>query len=203
MAARLLAFAVVAVAGGAPTAGSADADWPCVQRLVPELSAAAVWDGPDFANFLKSWEDRPAVHQLVTQVASRRTDLQQAEKAIAAFADGLGTDKDATLTAAFAGIFSVTNDDRSQLIAGIKRYARNQQRLAARIRDARSEMEALAAKSIPESDARLQQLHEQWEWDTRIHRDREKSLTAMCERPVLLEQRLFFLTRAVRSAMTR
>ena len=52
--------------------------------------------------------------------------------------------------------------------------------MTSRIRDARGEMEALAVKSIPESDARLQQLHEQWAWDTRIHRDREKSLTAMC-----------------------
>ena len=201
--ALLPALAVIAVAGGAPPAWSADPDWPCVQRLVPELSAATVWDGPDFVSFLKSWEDRPVIHRLVTQVASRRTDLEQAEKAITAFADGLDADKDATLTATFAGIFSIINDDRSQLIAGIKRYARNQQRLAARIRDARGEMEVLAAKSIPESDARLQQLHEQLSWDTRIHRDREKSLTAMCEQPVLLEQRLFVLTRAVRAAMTR
>jgi hypothetical protein len=201
--APLLAFAVMAIAGGGSTAGSADPDWPCIQRLVPELSVAAVWDGPDFANFLKDWEGQPAVHQLVIQAASRRTDLEQAEKAITAFSDGLGAEKDAALTAAFAGIFSVINDDRSQLIIAIKRYARNQQRLAARIRDARSEMEVLAAKGIPESDARLQQLHEQWTWDTRIHRDREKSLTVMCEQPVLLEQRLFFLTRALRAAMTR
>jgi hypothetical protein len=202
-AALLLAFAIMAVAGGAPTARSADPDWPCVQRLVPELSAATVWDGPDFVSFLTSWGDRPVVHRLVTRVASRRTDLEQAEKAITIFADGLDADKDATLTAAFAGIFSIIDDDRSQLIVGIKRYAQNQQRLAARIRDARGEMEVLTAKSIPESDARLQQLHEQLSWDTRIHRDREKSLTAMCEQPVLLEQRLFVLTRAIRAAMTR
>jgi hypothetical protein len=203
MAAFPLALAVMAVAGGAPMAVSANSDWPCIQRLVPELSAAVVWDGPDFESFLKSWEDRSAVRQLVTQVASRRTDLEQAEKAITAFVDGLGADKDAALAAAFAGIFSVINDDRSKLIAGIKRYARNQQRLAVRIRDASSEMEGLAAKGTPENNARRAQLYEQWEWDTRIHRDREKSLTAMCEQPVLLEQRLFVLTRALRAAVTR
>lgn len=201
-AAIVLAAAVAAAAGGTAT-GSADADWPCVQRLVPELSAAAVWDGPDIENHLKSWQDQPAVRQLVSRVASRRSDVAEAEKTIAAFAAGLGADKDAALTAAFAGIFSAINDDRSQLIAGIKRYAKNQQRLAAKIGNLSGELEALAAQGVPESDPRRQQLHEQWEWDTRIHKDRERSLTAICEQPVLLEQRLFVLTRAIRAAMTR
>lgn len=202
-AALLSAFAFLAIAGGAPAARAADADWPCVQRLVPELSAAAVWDGPDFEIFLKSWQDRPAVRQLVTEAASRRTDLEAAEKAIATFAGGLGADKDAALTAAFAGIFSIINDDRAQLIVGIKRYARNQQRLAAKIRDLSAEMETLAAKGTADGDPRRRQLQEQWEWDTRIHKDRERSLSAVCEQPVLLERRLFVLARAIRAAMTR
>lgn len=203
MAALLQAFTVMAVAGGAPTAGAADPDWPCVQRLVPELSAATVWDGPAFDKFLKSWQDRSMVRELVSEAASQRTSLEVAEKAIAAFAGTLGADKDATLTAAFAGIFSTINDDRSQLIAGIKRFARNQQRLAAKIRDLSAEMEALSAKGAPENDARRQQLHEQWTWDTRIHKDREGSLRATCEQPVALEQRLFVLTRAIRASMTQ
>ena len=202
-AALLSTFVFLAVAGGASPAWSADADWPCVQRLVPELSAAAVWDGPDFETSIKSWQDRPAVRQLVTEAESRRTDLEAAEKAVAAFAGGLGADKDAALTAAFAGIFSVINDDRAQLIVGIKRYARNQQRLAAKIRDLSAEMETLAAKGTADGDSRRRQLQEQWEWDTRIHKDRERSLSAMCEQPVLLERRLFVLARAIRAAMTR
>lgn len=202
-AALFSAFALLAAAGGAPSARSADTDWPCIQRLVPELSAAAVWDGPDLEASLKSWQDRPAIRQLVTEAASRRTGLEEAEKAIAAFAGGLGADKDAALTAAFAGIFSVINDDRAQLIVGIKRYARNQQRLAAKIRDVSGELETLAAKGTADGDFRRRQLQEQWEWDTRIHKDREKSLSALCEQPVLLEQRLFMLARAIRAAMTQ
>lgn len=199
----LLAFAITASFGGTAAAGGADPDWPCVQRLVPELSAAAVWDGPAFEKFLKSWQDRSMVRELVSEAASQRTHLEEAEKAITAFAGTLGADKDATLTAAFAGIFSTINDDRSQLIAGIKRFARNQQRLAAKIRDLSAEMEALSAKGVPENDARRQQLHEQWAWDTRIHKDREGSLRAVCEQPVALEQRLFVLTRAIRASMTQ
>jgi hypothetical protein len=203
MATALAAIAVLAVACGAPRAWSADPDWPCVQRLVPELSAAAVWDGPDFEKYRKTWQSQPAVRDLVAEVAPRRTRMADVEKAVAAFAESLGADKDAALTAAFAGIFSAINDDRSQLIAGIKRYAKNQQILAAKIRDLSSEMAALAAQAVPESDTRRQQLREQWEWDTRIHKDRERSLTALCEQPVLLEQRLFVLTRAIRAAMSR
>jgi hypothetical protein len=38
-------------------------------------------------------------------------------------------------------------------------------------------------------------------WDTRIFDDRQRLLPAICEQPVLLEQRLYQLARAVREDM--
>ena len=39
----------------------------------------------------------------------------------------------------------------------------------------------------------VDKLEEQLDWDERIYRDRAKSLTYVCETPVLLEKRLFAL----------
>ncbi|MFC7556923.1 hypothetical protein ACFQU7_39010 [Pseudoroseomonas wenyumeiae] len=36
----------LSAAAGARAATAADPDWPCVQRLVPNLTAAGVWSGP-------------------------------------------------------------------------------------------------------------------------------------------------------------
>ena len=199
----VLALAVMIPATSGRTADRADPDWPCIQRLMPELSAATVWDGPAIEGSLKSWQDRLAVRELVSRVAARRTTLDEAEKSISTFARTLEVDKEATLTAVFAGVFATINGDRAQLIAGIKRYARNQRLLADKIRGLTAEMEALRVKGTPESEARRQQLHEQWAWDTRIHDEREKSLKAVCDQPVLLEQRLFVLTRAIRAELSQ
>ena len=54
----VLALAVLIPATSGRTADRADPDWPCIQRLMPELSAATVWDGPAIEGSLKSWQDR-------------------------------------------------------------------------------------------------------------------------------------------------
>ncbi len=41
----------------------------------------------------------------------------------------------------------------------------------------------------------------QLQWDMRIFEDRHKTLTYVCEAPVLIEQRLFALTRQIESHM--
>ena len=45
--------------------------------------------------------------------------------------------------------------------------------------------------------ARRQELEQQRLWDIRIYEDRERSLTYICEQPVLLEQRVFALAREI------
>src|SRR5687767_8168064 len=66
-----------------------DPDWPCVQRKVPALSAATVWEGPPIEEAAKRWRDDAEVVALVERIAPRRTSLQDAEAAIASFGEGL------------------------------------------------------------------------------------------------------------------
>ena len=40
-------------------------------------------------------------------------------------------------------------------------------------------------------------------WDTRIYQDRQKSLTYVCESPVILEQRAFAVARMIAAELGR
>ncbi len=196
-----LAGAVIFYAGAAGAAASEDPDWPCVQRLMPEISPATVWGGPPLDDAAPAWRETPAIRDLVAAIASRRTALEDGEKAVAAFAGTLGAEKDAMLTLVFAGLFTTINQERSRLISGIKRYARGQRRLASRIRQLTADLGRAPADGTPEGAARRRQLRERQVWDTRIFEERERSLKALCEQPVLLEQRLFILARAIMAQM--
>ena len=92
-----LALTLVPYAIPALAAGTDDPDWPCVQRLMPELSAGAVWAGPSIENAAKLWRNKPAVQSLVARIAARRTPVEEGVGAIEAFAKTLGVEKDATL----------------------------------------------------------------------------------------------------------
>lgn len=194
IAAALWVFAV-----GAPAlAADADPDWPCVQRLVPEISAGMVWAGPPLED-AGDWHADPAIAELSAHLADRRTKLAEAEASIESFAEAQAADKDPRLSMLFAGILKRVNDDRSTVIDGIKRYARRQKALASRIEATLAEIDALPRGGTPEQEARRAELTEQNVWDSRIYEERERSLAYLCETPVLLEQRVFALGRAIQN----
>jgi hypothetical protein len=82
-------------------------------------------------------------------------------------------------------------------MAGIEKFARQQIALSERIKEAAAQSNDLQNKTDASQQdiARAGQLDEQLLWDTRVFDEREQSLTYVCEVPVLLEQRLFALTR--------
>src|SRR5262245_153646 len=51
-------------------------DWPCTQPKVPELSAAAMWDGPSIDDVGTTWQDDVKVRDLVGLIGTRRTPLE-------------------------------------------------------------------------------------------------------------------------------
>ena len=86
---------------------------------------------------------------------------------------------------------------RAALMDGIARYGRKQVDLAARIEGHRHEMARLEAIDSPDFDAQEEQL----DWDMRIFQDRQQALTYVCETPVILEQRVFALGRAIAAGL--
>ncbi|MEX1205408.1 MAG: hypothetical protein WEB85_09180, partial [Dongiaceae bacterium] len=122
---------------------------------------------------------------------------EAAEAAIAEFAAAAGADKDRKLTLLFAGILDTINGERAEILAGIGRYAKRQRALAEKLELQAAELDALPADATAAQQARRAELAEMQAWDTRIFEDRERSLSYVCEQPVLLEQRVFALARAI------
>lgn len=188
-------------ASGAPAAMNTDPDWPCIQRKVPELSLGQIWNGPELPQSARDWSNDKEMVALVKELAARRVPLADAQKQIRDFAAGLPADqKNARMTMLVQGLFDYMNHERSQVISGIARYARNQLELAARLRKEASEVDALRSK--PDADPNeIAVRTDRLIWETRVFDERVQSLTFVCEVPTLIEQRLYALAKVVADAI--
>lgn len=200
--ATALLFSAVALFCAAPLAAQpkADPDWPCPQRKTPEIDLAQVWNGPDPASAGK-WTDDQDAAALAVKLSSRRTPAKEFAPLLDGFVKEAGAEADKALLRVMAGVYEIINDQRGKLMHGIERYARGQQRLADRIRDEADELSkvrsSITAPETPESRKLDEQLH----WDTRIFDERAKSLTYVCETPVLLEQRAFDIGQQIQARL--
>ncbi len=177
---------------GALAAAGEDPDWPCVQRLVPEIAPAVIWAGPPLDS--AAAEPSPTIDQLAGELAARRVPLEQAEQHVEAFADTLAPErKEAQLTQLFARTLEIINRDRTSIIKGIKKYARGERALAENIREKNERLSKLPTDQVLERETLIAER----DWDIRIYDDRRGSLSYLCEQPVLLEQRAFALARTI------
>ena len=200
----LAAGATVLAAGAACAASATNADWPCVQRKVATLTSAQMWDGPAVDGFTQ-WRDDAEIAKLVTVLASRRVPVDEATAAIEKFAGARPAQtRDETLTLLFAGLVSTVSNDRAVVIGGIERFQQRQRARAAEIERQGAVIRELKEKAANDQKARLElaAAQERYDWDVRVFTERQQSLPLACEIPVLIEQRLFELGRAIRSHMS-
>jgi hypothetical protein len=199
---RLL-FAVITLFAGLRVTDAADPrypDWPCVQAKVPELSIAAVWDGPSIEPAQKAWQDDPTIRTLVARLAARRIPIEEAQKSVEAFLAGAGAAKADKSVLLFAGLFETLNRERTEIMNGLERLQRSERELADRIKADVSAQRELQDQPQPDQ-AKLDELGSRIEWSTRIFDDRRKSVRYACEVPVIIERRLFALGRTIRQQM--
>ncbi len=194
---RYLVLAFCLMAGAARAEGGSDPDWPCIQRKQPHLSLGQMWAGPMPDDAARDLARSPEIAALADRLEQRRLPVDQAEAEIAADARGADNQQ---LTALMVAIFDRVEPHRSALIEGIARYGRKQVDLAARIEDERRQMAALEAADPPDFDA-MDAQEQKLDWDTRIFQDRQQALTYVCETPVILEQRVFALARAIAAGL--
>ena len=199
----LLALLSVLIAPTAHAAQGADPDWPCIQRKVPELSLPQVWNGPELPQEASGWRDDKDVTELVEEVAQRRIPIAEAQQTIRDFVPQLESGEKAKRLSMLArGLFDHMNAERSQVISGIGRYARGQAEIAARLRKEASQLGELQMK--PDTDiAKVQDMTDRLNWETRIFEERVQSLTFVCEVPTLIEQRLYALSKTIAEELTR
>jgi len=202
---RLLAALCVlfAVAGLVDRSFSADPrypNWPCAQAKVPEISLAAVWNGPALDDAAGKWKDNTKVSALVPRLAARRTPLDEAEKMIADFLSNSAVQKSETGKLLFAGLFDTLNAQRSSVMSGLERITRKQREAADKIRTDTLALQALQDAPTPDQ-GRIDELGNQLAWETRIFEDRRRVIKFVCEVPTAIDQRLFALGRVIQQEM--
>jgi len=187
----------------------AKAEWPCVYRKVPVLSAATIWDGPAITD-TSSWRKDEAVRKLSQYLVSRRVKEDEAEAAIKKYAAGIPADtRDAKLTELFAAVLTRTNEDRKVVMSGIERFHKRQLERAKEI-----EKEGIALP--PQSDdasqtddsqnpageiSKLSSKEEQYKWEVRTFQEKQANIPIACEIPQLIDERAGALARAIRAEM--
>jgi Spy/CpxP family protein refolding chaperone len=195
-----LIAAIVALAAGTAAATAAprntDPDWPCQQVKVAELSVAAFWSGPAVDPATSGWQKNDAVASLVAAVTQRRLPMEAATQRISAFARN--EDRDRTMPLVFAGVFDVLNREREKVINGLDRFGQRQKTLAEGLRQ---DAEALRAAQTanPPDDAKIGELTQHLLWDQQLFDSRRQSLTAACDLPTIIEQRLYGLAQAIQA----
>ena len=173
--------------------------WPCAQAKVSTISAGTIWTGPNVAEG-KDWEDDNALAETAQKLASRRTSLDEANELIGDFAKKAGPDKDKQLTRLFVGTLDIINDSRSQILEGIMRYARGQERLAERMREESDKIsEAQDDATAHGLGVATDQTNTDFAWDQRIFKERNQALSYVCETPSLLERRAYEIAKRIQA----
>jgi hypothetical protein len=199
---RAICFAVVVLplAGRALAADPRYPDWPCAQAKVPEVSLAAVWNGPALDDATTKWKDNPKVSALVTRLAARRTPLDDAEKAVTEFLSEAPAEKTERGKLLFAGLFEKLNAERNTVMNGLERITRKQRDAAERVRSDTVALQAFQ-DAANKDQAKIDELSNQLIWETRIFEDRRRVIKFVCEVPTAIDQRLFALARAIQQEM--
>lgn len=191
-AAILLLVAALASAGTAP---GADSDWPCAQRLVPRLTAAALWPGPAPEG---DWRAEPEVAALVGRVTPRVVPERDGIAAIERFAAPLDPPaRRRLLPLVFAGALDEANRLRDGLIEQIRRFARRQRDLAEGVRRLEAELRAMPADAGPARE----ELEQRRAFAAKAFTDANTTVRFACEAPVRLEARLGAYARALAAAL--
>jgi hypothetical protein len=179
-----------------------DADWPCVQRLVPKLTASAYWSGPPIENG-EAWKDEPRIVELVRRIMPRKVSAPEGEAAIASFADALGPgeDRKRLLTLLLAGLVEDTNRERDALIGRIKELGRRQNELAGIASEAGTELGKIPRDATGEAAERRQDLEQRVAFVTRAFDGGERTVRYVCQVPVQLEGRLGAYARAIEARL--
>ena len=189
-----LVFAAMLLA----TQASADAQnydpgkWPCVQRLVPSVGAATVWPYPELlplsSEQQSSGEDPQIADYVSRLVLGDGSAIESVAREFAAQTQSDRHSRNRRLVLLFVGAVDLLNRKRARQLRGIFVFAQRQREITAAI---------VADQSAMMAGNDSEDLAQRVNWNVRLYDAREKRLQFLCERPVLLEQRAFFVGRAV------
>ena len=180
-------------------------DWPCPQRKVETLGASDLqWEGSLDA-VKGTWRQNPEVAKLVAVLANRRVPVEEAVKAMKAFAAGVAAgERAAAMTAVFAGLLETVNDYRRGVISGIERFDKRQKGRALEIETEGTKLNDLKQRADAGDEAakaEYQKALDLYDWNTRVFEERRQNLPLACEIPPAIDARMFDLVREIKEVM--
>lgn len=189
----------IAVHGMAPLqAQEIDPEWPCIQRLIVEVSPAVMWPVPIDETIADNWKKDKQMRVLSERLGDLEEFSDDERALIAEFATNLPDDnKEARLSELVSGIVTVTNRVRRDYIRGIKRYTRQQIAISGQIEDSLNRLSTLEDDNSDAGNTERNEITETLRWHERVYDQREQAIGLLCEQPVELEQQLSDVLRDV------
>lgn len=174
----------------------ADPNWPCVQRLVPSLTASTLWGGHDAAG---NWRDNPQVATVVAAVSPRGVSAQDGATRLDRFVATVpNADRPAQLALVFAGLVDETNLQRTQVIGRLHGIAQRQRTLTELTSRVTAELRALPADAPAEQ---REEVVSRRAFLIREYEDIERTIRYACEVPVQMEAKLGTLAQTLQRGL--
>ena len=191
-------FAALAVPSAPPP--TQDPDWPCQQRLVPHVTAAAYWNGLSLDN-VGDWRADPAVADLVRRIAPRNVSTQEGLSEITAFVQSSPEDRPRRSALVFKGLLEETDRERAALIDRLKQIGRRQRDVAALVEQLTIELDAIPPDAADETAAKRIDLQQRHDFTVRNFEEVQRTIRYACETPTALEARLGAWARLLQKAV--
>jgi hypothetical protein len=189
---------VLAVALVAAAPRSEDPDWPCLQRLVPRLTAAAYWSGP--LDTQGDWRADPEIAALVRRLAPRRVATEAGLAEIEAFANAATADRPRRLGLVFRGLLEETDRERAGLIGQLTQMGRRQRELAELVARLADELRSIPPDATGEAAEKRVDLQQRHDFTARNFEEIRRTIGYACQAPVELDARLGAWARALQAA---
>jgi hypothetical protein len=198
---RLAMAGVLMISATAAAAEEEIRDWPCELPFAEKSVPEALWGGPLPGVLPAGWREDAAVVEVVDFAANPENPPSEGERKIAAFAEGLGADRQQQLLLVFAGLLEQSDILRGFVIDGVRDFI-----VRAKILDAAVERNEAAVGALPpdggtEVERERRGYLEARSFDARNLDDALEEAEFLCHRYAYLDEKLRRLTEAVRSAL--
>lgn len=195
---RRVLVGVAALALGAAGPPPADPDWPCVQRLVPTLTAGTLWSGHEAAG---DWRADPRIAAAVSDAAPRTQPVPKAVALLDAYAATIpAADRPAALSLLFTGLVDETNRQRADVIERLRGIGRRQRTLTQITGRVSDELRALPPNAPA---AAREEVVQRRAFLIREYEEIGRTIRYACEVPSALEARLGSFAQALQHDLTQ
>ncbi len=183
----VLFFLVVLVQPLSASAADPEPDWPCIQAFVPVVELGVLWPQVVPESDLGQWKNDERVEPLAKKLGNLAQYTDTERQLVEEFIEQTPkADQASTLNRLAEGTLAMANKRRTLYIKGIKKYTRQQTAIAEQIEEGLNKLAQFEQDNV--QSVERDELRETMDWHQRVFDQREHSMIALCDQPVLVEQ---------------